>query len=159
MAFATSCIRLLSLSPALCSSMVLMFALDEHLIFGTWVKPPIRTLANSTLPAWWTRGGRRWRWVLIVFYPVNYLLGILNLLVPADRPDSTTWYRWGLFFSVAHMFFVPMALRRIAAIEDGFPKGNVVRSMEAWLRMNWVRALTTDLPAWLCFVVAALKAL
>ena len=159
MPLAASSVRLLRLSPALCSSMVLMFALDEHLIFGTWVTPPIRTLANSTLPAWWTRGGHRWRWVLIIFYPVNYILGILNLLVPADQPVSTTWYQWGLFFSIAHMFFVPMALRRIAAIENGVPKGNVVSSMEAWLRMNWVRALTTDLPAWLCFIIAALKAL
>lgn len=43
-----------------------------------------------------------------------------------------------------------MALGLIAAIENGVPKGNVVRSMEAWLKMNWVRGLITDLPAWLC---------
>lgn len=159
MALTASSIRLLRLSPALSSSMTLMFALDEHLIFGTWVQPPIRSLANSSLPAWWARGGLRWRWVLIIFYPVNYILGILNLLVPGDQPGSTKWYLWGLFFSVAHMFFVQMALRRIAAIENGVPKGNVVRSMESWLKMNWVRALTTDLPAWLCFITAALKAL
>lgn len=154
-------LRLLRLSPALCSSMVLMFALDEHLIFGTWTTPSVRPLANATLPAWWTRGGQRWRWVLIIFYPVNYVLGILNLvLAPAQgSATATAWYKWGLFFTVAHMFFVPMALRRIAAIERGVPKGNVVRSMEAWLRMNWVRALVTDLPAWVCFIVAALEAL
>ena len=57
------------------------------------------------------------------------------------------------------MLFAPTALRRIAAIEENVPKGNVVISMESWLRMNWIRAWTTDLPAWLCFVTAALKAL
>ncbi|TPX14115.1 uncharacterized protein E0L32_000509 [Thyridium curvatum] len=160
MALATSSIRLLRLSPALCSSMTLMFALDEHLIFGTWVQPPVRTLANSALPAWWTRGGLRWGWVLIIFYPANYILGTLNLLVPGDDPaGSTKWYWLGLLFSIAHMLYLPMALRRIAAIEKGVPKGNVAHSMEAWLKMNWVRALITDLPAWLCFIVAALKAL
>jgi hypothetical protein len=159
MALAACSIRLLRLSPALISSMTLMFALDEHLIFGTWVQDPIRPLANSALPAWWTRGGLRWQWVLIIFYPVNYILGILNLLVPEDQLGSTTWYAWGLFFSIAHMFFAPTALRRIAAIENDVPKGNVVLSMESWLRMNWLRALTTDLPAWLCFITAALKAL
>ncbi|KAI4937917.1 hypothetical protein J4E85_000354 [Alternaria conjuncta] len=142
---------LLRLSPALVSSMTLMFALDEHLIFGTWVQGPIRPLANSNLPAWWTRGGLRWQWVLIIFYPVNYLLGILNLLIPEHQYGSTT--------CLAHMLFAPTALQRIAAIEKNVPKGNVVISMESWLRMNWIRAWTTDLPAWVCFIVAALKAL
>jgi hypothetical protein len=136
-----------------------MFALDEHLIFGTWVQKPIRPLANSVLPAWWTRGGLRWQWILIIFYPVNYVLGVVNLLVPGDQPGSTAWYAWGLFFSCAHMFFAPMAFRRIAAIEKNVPKGNVVLSMEAWLRMNWVRGLITDLPAWVCFIAAALNEL
>lgn len=159
MALVTNSMRLLRLGPALISSMTLMFAIDEHLIFGTWVQDPIRSLANSALPAWWTRGGLRWQWVLIILYPINYILGIVNLLVPGDQPDSTLWYAWGLFFSIAHMFFAPTALHRIAAIEEGAPRGNAVLSMEAWLRMNWVRAWTTDLPAWTCFITAALKTL
>ena len=57
------------------------------------------------------------------------------------------------------MLYMRMALRLIADIENGVPKGNVTESMAGWLKMNWVRALTTDLPAWLCFVTAALKAL
>ncbi|KAL2203727.1 hypothetical protein CC79DRAFT_1371759 [Sarocladium strictum] len=162
MVLPTSSIRLLRLSPALSSSMTLMFALDEHLIFGTWVQPEIRTQANSSLPAWWKRGGLRWRWVLIIFYPATYILGLLNLLVDDHQmpPGSTNWYRWGLAFSLAHMLFVPMALNRIEAIEKAVPRGNgVVLAMEAWLRMNWVRGLITDLPAWLCFVAAALDVL
>lgn len=159
MALAEHSIRLLRLSPTLVSSMTLMFAIDEHLIFGTWVQKPIRPLANSALPAWWTRGGLRWQWVLIILYPGLYILGILNLLIPEDKSGSTAWYTWGLFFSLAHAFFAPMALRRIAAIENDVPKGNVVLAMEAWLRMNWIRAWITDLPAWVCFITAALKAL
>ncbi|KAL7929269.1 hypothetical protein V8C35DRAFT_315950 [Trichoderma chlorosporum] len=150
-------LRLLRLSPALCSSAVLMFALDEHLIFGTWVQPNIRKEANTHLPAWWVTGGRRWRWVLILFYPINYVLGSLNLYIDKDRnPESTKWYVLGLGFSLAHMLFIQMALRLIAAIENDEPKGNVTRSMAGWLRMNWIRGLITDLPAWLCFINAAL---
>lgn len=159
MALAASSIRLLRLSPALISSMTVMFAIDEHLIFGTWVKDPIRPLANSTLAAWWTRGGLRWQWVLVTLYPLEYILGALNMLLPQDHPGSTPWYALGLFFSIAHMFYAPTALRRIATIEKNVPEGNVVVSMEAWLRMNWVRGWITDLPAWLCFITAALKAL
>ncbi|KAI0452048.1 hypothetical protein F5B21DRAFT_484946 [Xylaria acuta] len=153
-----SSIRLLRLLPAISSSMTLMFALDEHLIFGTWVHPSIRRQANANLPAWWTKGGLRWRWVLIIFYPINYILGILNLLLSQDQLGSTKWYILGLLFSFAHMLFVRKALGLIADIENDVPKGNVTHSMGAWLRMNWIRALTTDLPAWLCFVIAALKA-
>lgn len=59
--------------------------------------------ANSTLPAWWARGGLRWRWALILFYPATYVLGFLNLLVSGGQPGSTEWYHWSLFFSIAHM--------------------------------------------------------
>lgn len=159
---ATSPIRLLRLLPALSSSMTLMFALDEHLIFGTWVHPSLRKQANTHLPSWWTQGGLRWRWVLIIIYPVNYIAGILNLLLVSDdsyKTGSRKWYMLGLGFSLAHMLFVRMALGLIADIENDVPRGNVTRSMAGWLRMNWIRALTTDLPAWVCFVTAALKAL
>ncbi|KAL2204130.1 hypothetical protein CC79DRAFT_1336774 [Sarocladium strictum] len=82
-------IQLLRLSPAIVSSMTLMFAIDEHLIFGTWVQNPIRPLANATLAARWTRGGLHRRWVLILWYPVLYLLSILNLLVPGDQDQPS----------------------------------------------------------------------
>ncbi|KAI3396961.1 hypothetical protein diail_11361 [Diaporthe ilicicola] len=159
MSLAASSVRPLQLLPAITSSATLMFALDEHLIFGTWVDISIRKQANATLPEWWTRGGLRWRWVLIIFYPLNYVLAGLNLLVAEDRHGSTQWYKWGLLFSLAHMLFLKMALGHIANIENDVPKGNVTRSMAAWLRMNWIRALITDLPAWVCFIAAALKAL
>lgn len=154
-----SLIRLLRLFPALSSSMTLMFALDEHLIFGTWVHPSLRKQANSHLPPWWTKGGLRWRWVLIIFYPINYITGALNLVIAQEQPGSIKWYLLGLLFSAAHMLFMRMALGYIADIENDVPRGNVRHSMAAWLKMNWIRGLTTDLPAWVCFIVAALEAL
>ena len=178
----SSLLRLLRLLPALSSTATLMFALDEHLIFGTWTHPSLRAraAANAHLPAWWTIGGLRWRWVIILGYPLNYTLGVLNLLASAfsvsphhqqqqqlHLQEATAtgssrfkwWYALGLMFSVAHMLYARMALRLIADIENGVARGDVAVSMAGWLRMNWVRALTTDLPAWLCFVTAALKAL
>nr|A0A7L9EYL3.1 RecName: Full=Epoxidase xenD; AltName: Full=Xenoacremones biosynthesis cluster protein D; Flags: Precursor [Xenoacremonium sp. BF-2018a]QOJ72662.1 XenD [Xenoacremonium sp. BF-2018a] len=162
MSLIPSSIRLLRLLPALSSTSVLMFALDEHLIFGTWMHPTLRERANTTLPPWWTKGGLRWRWVIIIGYPLTYLLGILNLLVARDElqaTGSTLWYTTGLLFSIAHMAYVGTALNWIANIENGMPKGNVTYSMGNWLKMNWTRALITDLPAWVCFITAALKVL
>nr|A0A8F4S8P5.1 RecName: Full=Epoxidase pydX; AltName: Full=Pyrrocidines biosynthesis cluster protein X; Flags: Precursor [Acremonium sp.]QXF14598.1 PydX [Acremonium sp.] len=155
-------LRLLRLLPAITSTWVLAFALDEHLIFGTWVQPSLRESANANLPAWWTTGGLRWRWILIVVYPINYALGVVNLFVGRDELRATgamSWYTIGLLFSLAHMGYMRTALDRIGMIERGVPRGNVTSSMESWLRMNRTRALVTDLPAWICFVTAALKAL
>jgi hypothetical protein len=155
-------LRLLRLLPAICSTVTLQFAIDEQLIFGTWVHPALRERANANLPPWWTLGGLRWRWVIIVGYLANYIFGVLNLLVARDQLEatgSTNWYTAGLFFSIAHMLFVRMALGKISAIEKDIPKGNVTNSMAAWLRMNWIRGWITDFPAWLCCIVAVVKAL
>jgi hypothetical protein len=158
----SSSIRLLRLFPALSSTVTLMFALNEHIIFGTWMHPSNRERANANLPTWWTPGGLRWRWVIILGYPLNYILGILNLLVSRDQlhvAGSSKWYTLGLIFSISHMFYARAALKLIADIENDVPKGKVTYSMGGWLRMNWIRAVTTDLPAWLCFITAALKVL
>lgn len=157
-----SATRLLRLLPVLSSTMTLMFALDEHIIFGTWMHPSIRERANANLSTWWTRGGLRWRWVIILGCPINYILGILNLVFSRDElqvTGSSKWYTLGLIFSIGHMVYIRTALKLITDIEKDVPKGNVTYSMEGWLRMNWVRAVTTDLPAWLCFITAALKVL
>jgi hypothetical protein len=156
-----SALRLLRLLPVLSSSSSLQFALDEHLIFGTWVDPSLQKCANEHLPAWWTRGGLRWRWIIILGYPVTYVLAIMNMLIAAEELRETGAYRWyllGLLFSMGHMGFVTMALQRIADIENDVPKGKSTESMKKWLKMNWVRAIITDTPAWVCFIVAVLKA-
>ena len=155
-------LKLLRLLPAITSTATLQFVIDEHLIFGTWMDPSLRQKANTTLPAWWTRGGLRWQWVLIIGYPLNYLFGILNLVTDYDQLQATgasTWYKMALIFSVAHMLYLKMALERIAAIEQGRPKDNVTVSMGRWLHMNWARGLITDLPAWVFWIVAAVKAM
>jgi hypothetical protein len=155
-------IRLLRLLPVISSTATLQFAVDEQLIFGTWMQPALHEHTNTTLPTWWTQGGLRWRWVIILGYPINYILGILNLLIARDElyaASATKWYVLGLTLSIAHMYFVKTALHCIGCIEKGVPKDNVVQSMGAWLRMNWIRGWITDFPAWLCFIVGALKVL
>ena len=162
MVLVSSSIRLLRLLPVLSSSVTLMFALDEHIFFGTWMHPSIRERANANLPAWWFRWGHRGRWVIILGYPTNYILAILNLLISRDQlrvTGSSKWYSLGLIFSIAHMLYMSTALKLIADINNDVPKGNSTYSMGAWLRMNWIRAVTTDLPAWVCFITAALKVL
>jgi len=156
-------IRVLHLLPVLTSSATLMYAVDEHIFLGTWMHPGFRDRANSHLPAWFDNWGRRGRWPIILGYPANYALGILNIVVARQYLDNTNaakWYGLGLLFSVGHIaIFGRKAIGLLGDIKADRPKGNSTYSMGVWLRMNWIRAVTTDLPAWLCFIVAALKAL
>jgi hypothetical protein len=156
-------LRVLRLLPVITSTISLMFAVDEHIFLGTWMHPSLRDTANAHLPAWFQRWGRRGRWPIIVGYPVNFALAILNLLVARkdlQNKGAATWYGLGLMFSLGHiMIFGKGALKLLKEIREDIPKGNSTYSMGVWLRMNWLRALTTDLPALLCFIVAALKTL
>ncbi len=156
-------LRLLRLLPVLSSTVTLMFAVDEHIFLGTWTRPSIQERANKHLPAWFQLWGRRGRWVILIGYPTNYALALLNLAVARKAlyaAGATKWYLLGLAFSFGHIaIYGKRAIKLLADIRNDVPKGNSTHSMAVWLKMNWIRALTTDLPAWTCFIVAALKAL
>lgn len=154
-------VRLLRLLPVLSSGVTLMFAVDEHIFLGTWTRPTLRDRANDNLPAWFQLWGRRGRWPIILGYPINYSLALLNLAVARNElHGSAKWYFLGFLFSLGHIaIYAKGAPKLLADIKNDVPRGNNTYSMEVWLKMNLVRALTTDLPAWVCFIVAALKAL
>ncbi|TVY16903.1 hypothetical protein LARI1_G007193 [Lachnellula arida] len=156
-------VRVLRLLPVLSTTITLMFAVDEHIFLGTWMHPSFRDRANAHLPVWFQYWLRRGGWVIKLGYPSNYILGLLNLVVARDQlhtAGSRKWYVLGLLFSVGHIvIYARRALKLLAEIENDVPKGNSTYSMGVWLKMNWVRAVTTDLPALLCFIVAALKTL
>ncbi|KAF2741949.1 hypothetical protein M011DRAFT_472607 [Sporormia fimetaria CBS 119925] len=158
-----SALRLFRLLPVISSLITLMFALDEHIFLGTWTHPELRERANADLPAWFQKWGRRGRWIILLGYPANYLLAIANLLIARNElyaAGASKWYALGLLFSIGHIaIYANGALKLLADIRNDIPKGNSTHSMSVWLRMNWIRALTTDLPAFVCFVVAALKIL
>ncbi|KAF1961824.1 hypothetical protein CC80DRAFT_401863 [Byssothecium circinans] len=152
-------VRVLRLLPVLTSGATLMYAVDEHIFLGTWVHPSLRDRANVHLPVWFQHWLRRGRWPIMLGYPANFSLAILNLIVARDE-CATMWYALGFLFTLGHVaIYARTAVKLLADIQADIPKGNSTHSMGVWLRMNWLRALTTDLPAWICFIVAALKTL
>jgi hypothetical protein len=159
----TMALRLLRLFPVLSSTVTLMFAVDEHIFLGTWTRPSIRDRANVHLPAWFQLWGRRGRWIILLGYPANYLSALFNLALARHElyaAGAANWYLLGLLFSLGHIaIYAKGALKLLADIRNDVPRGNSTHTMEAWLKMHWVRSLTTDLPAWICFIVAALKVL
>ncbi|KAF4634782.1 hypothetical protein G7Y89_g3307 [Cudoniella acicularis] len=163
MSLTANSLRVLRLLPVLTSTILLMFALDEHIFLGTWMEPTFRDRANAHLPVWFQHWGRRSRYVIILGYPGTYVLAVLNLIIGRNEMVAVggdKWYWLGLMFSAAHIvFYARKALKLLAEIKADIPKGNPTYSMGVWLKMNWTRALLTDLPAWICFIVAALKTL
>lgn len=155
--------RLLRLLPVLSSTVTLMFAVDEHIFLGTWTRSDFRDRANKQLPEWFQLWGRRGRWVIILGYPINYALALLNLTLARDElyaASAAKWYFLGLLFSIGHIaIYGKGALNLLADIRNDVPRGNSTHTMAVWLKMNSVRAVTTDLPACICFVVGALKVL
>jgi hypothetical protein len=163
MSIFTAALRLVRLFPVLSSTVTLMFGVDEHIFLGTWTRPSYREQANVNLASWFQLWGRRGRWVILLGYPANYLSALLNLILARDQlyaASATKWYLLGFLFSLGHIaIYAKRALKLLADIKNNVPRGNSVHSMEVWLELNWIRALTTDLPAWVCFIVAALRVL
>jgi len=118
--------------------------------------------------------------MIAVGYPLNITFGLLNLYLPAAAANllglnlhgglgavsgpSRNWYIAGAALTAAHMAFGKKALGLIAEIveEDGEKvasekkKRPSTAAMAEWIRMNALRSLVTDLPAWGCYLVGFL---
>ncbi|CAI6230545.1 unnamed protein product [Periconia digitata] len=152
----TSLIRLL---PALTSTTLLTYAFSESLFLTPFMHPTIRPQSNSFLPPYFARWLARAKYVIIIGYPATFLAGAANLLSSPGQ-FATKLYGTGMLFSLAHIFvFGPRMLGLLEDIKKGVPEGDVMGSLGTWLRINWVRAWTTDFLAWGCFVGAAAASL
>jgi hypothetical protein len=68
------------------------------------------------------------------------------------------WYAAGFVFAAAHLLvFGQNALKLLAMIRGGKPSGESTVSMGKWLEMHRLRSFVVDLPAMVCFVIAALS--
>ncbi|KAK1752555.1 hypothetical protein QBC47DRAFT_404878 [Echria macrotheca] len=88
-----------------------------------------------------------------------------NVWFAGDDRGQKWWYGAGLVLAVGSLGMGRVMGRRAGEVVG---KGNkngdgkvvvMVEGVRRWLRVNAVRSLTVDLGAWVCFVVAAVKAL
>ena len=64
----------------------------------------------------------------------------------------------GVAFAAAHLLiWGQKALGLLAMIRGGEPSGETTVSMGRWLEMHGLRSFAVDLPAMVCFIVAALS--
>jgi hypothetical protein len=68
-------------------------------------------------------------------------------------------YGAGLAFTLGHFMFAPWILPSVARIKEDGGKGQVSGDMRVWLRVHVWRSIAVDLPGFICFLVAVLKAI
>ncbi|PVI00037.1 hypothetical protein DM02DRAFT_593419 [Periconia macrospinosa] len=173
----TTTTTLLRILPLLTSTTLLTYAYTEHLFLSPFTHASLHPSSTTFLPPYFRIWLSRGKYVIILGYPLTFLASAANLYTLSSLPpsssssSSTVWklYAAGMLFNLAHIFvFGRRALGLLEDIkagrgrrseggkgkEEGGDGGGVTESMRVWLEMHVFRTVTTDLPAWVCFVAA-----
>ena len=150
---------LLRLAPVLTTTAYLTFTCAEDLYFKPYLSPPLHKVSNDLLPLyiniWYTRG------MILIFtlYGLTWATAIANLpvadLLHASGPCFAL-YLLGLVFSIGHMVWGPKAMALLNAIKMRERNDGSVELVREWCRMNIIRGIVVDVPAWGCFLAAFL---
>lgn len=159
---------LLPLAPIISSTASLTLAWNQHWMLRIFTLPELEHDSSQYLPKWFTAFFRTGLPSVFSFLSVTLATSILNLRIQQKIPlllqqwgsGSYYWYAAGAALAADYLLFVPAVAPKIQAIVEDKGKGNKsVGELRRWLRVNALRGLTTDLGAWVCCVVAAVKTL
>jgi len=105
-------------------------------------------------------------WYQALFLPqvtqlgVIYATGIatslrLSLVLAESYPQASSWYLWTAVATAAHSVFTHWAWEGLKGFSDdkASPDRNEA-ALRGWLRVSLVRLVVTEIPAWLCAVLA-----
>jgi hypothetical protein len=96
----------------------------------------------------------------------HYLKGVLPFVISLEFTSYISfaaniwfnrsvwgWYAGGLLLSIIHLFNAPYSWRLLSRLQD--EEGSLDRqgTLTAFLRMNFLRILATDIPLIVCVVV------
>lgn len=126
--------------------------------FHAWVEPiaHTRTSFGDDLPLWLPGMVQRSIVDLAISFTVGTCAGGTNLYFRTPG-QAWHWYAANLVFTLAHLIFSKEALRQL----DGASKLDVSRrdnimALQKWLRMNKIRFMISELPAFCTALVAVL---
>ena len=95
------------------------------------------------------------KWPIVIFYPLSLALAASNIYITTASEGAKAWYWAGLVFTLGRFLWVKKAIGLLIRIKDDGCKGKSTEDMREWVKMNIVRGLLTDLPAWTAFLMAA----
>ncbi|KAI1195672.1 hypothetical protein F5X97DRAFT_307367 [Nemania serpens] len=149
------------LVPVISSTSSLWYAWDQYEQMTLFRQAETRSLSNQLLPryfpAFFHRGAPR---VLGLLASTAVSCGVILRCSPAARVHGNgayPWYAAGLCLAAAHLAWAPAILPLKDAIQQDAKDKNTAH-LEHWLRLHVWRSLTVDLGAWICCIVATVKA-
>lgn len=154
-------LKLLRIVPIISSTISLQFAYDEYAFLSCWMDPTYTAQANTLLPPWFKNWGPWGTNIVVGSFTISLASGMANFLAGREVVEVTVgryWYMAGVAFAAAHLLiWGQKALGLLAMIRGGEPGGETTVSMGRWLEMHRLRSFAVDLPAMVCFIVAALS--
>jgi len=151
-------VRLVRLAPVLSSTATLALALAEYHYLLPWLALPDQSLSvNGHLPSWfnrWFRPSLAGTLILSVASTVgakNAAASLYNF--GGDFVRARLLYTCGACLTIAHFAFSSPFRKCLRRLVHG-AASDARRELLRWLELHTIRTLTTDLPAWLCFIGA-----
>ncbi|KAE8149916.1 hypothetical protein BDV25DRAFT_120084 [Aspergillus avenaceus] len=157
-------LKLLRVAPLLTSTAGLMCAWDQQFAFSSWIDKGVpQEPAGAALPHWFPAIFRQLIWVVSILHPLGGVLGLLNGVgsAGASLDDHTrNLYFAGGLFAVGHLVYGKFAMRIIGTIWDSALPGKMnLGALPPWLRLNWWRIHTNNVPAVIFFLAALVNAI
>ncbi|WWC60321.1 uncharacterized protein I303_102892 [Kwoniella dejecticola CBS 10117] len=166
-------VPIVRLCPLVSSVVSLQWAVDEYQFLSSWLSTS-HPNSPDVLPDWFRQWGPKSTLVLFSSFAWSAGGGLTNIYnlrnTPFKLDSAKMFYALGTVLAFGHMAFGPKALRLLHEIrngdkdsdgagnQEGKGRGKSMESLREWLSMHVVRTIITDLPAVVCFFVAALKA-
>ncbi|KAH6648732.1 hypothetical protein BKA67DRAFT_661687 [Truncatella angustata] len=156
-------LQLLRIAPLVSSTAGIMCAWGQHFAVYSFIDKTVpQEPAGATLPYWFPVLFYQLTWAVGIIHPLGGLLGVLNSFGPAsDTLNSQARYLYfiGGLFAAGHLVYGKAAMRIISTIwNDRLPGAKNLRALSPWLRLNWWRIHTNNIPAFLFFLAALLSA-
>ncbi|KAK0639060.1 hypothetical protein B0T16DRAFT_338532 [Cercophora newfieldiana] len=153
----------LRLAPVITASATVTFVGNLQWIYELFTRAELAAKDKTFLPRWFNTAF----WIgmpkvlgLVTASAIGAVLNIRSNPGDLKAKGAYAWYFYGAVLSAAHLLFIPAAVARTKEIaEDAKGDGQSVEEMKGWLRVNALRTLTVDTGAWICFVIATVKAL
>lgn len=149
---------LLRLATLLTTTASLMFSIDEYFFLSILLHPSLLPQSNAILQKYFTLFFNRGIFIILSLYVLTIGTAIANLRTDLQTYGLDWWYGASLVFTFRHFVFVVWIVPPVKRIKEDRWKGQFSKDLLVWLKVHALRSLTTDLPGWICFLVAILKA-
>lgn len=153
---------LLSVAPFLATTSSLTLTVCEDLFIRSLIpkpsEPELRVHANRVLPIQgrFIKPGAPF---LASIYGLNIVTGVMNF--GRSHGSEKLFYAAGLCFTLLHFVWGQRALHLLSTVRndqniDGDENKDNVAAITEWVRLNAIRGVCADFPAWLCYFRAFL---